>query len=257
MAAKLEVDPVLERCALTLSCIPFQLTCMLPLRAPRPPRSTFRGHTDKVTCVTFSPTMKQAVSGGLDNCLMVWNFRPQLRAYRFMGHTVRRGWLCQAGAGGGPHFQTSHLWLWLPPQAQVNDVSYSPDGKLIVSASHDRTVRLWQPTVRGDSSVMKGHAGAVRSARFSWDGLQLLTASDDKTAKLWSLPSKRFVCSLNGHSNWVRSAEFSPDARLVATGSDDKTVRLWDVEKHTSVHTYFDHCGCVGRDCRGLMHLCA
>ncbi len=91
--------------------------------------------------------------------------------------------------------------------------------------------------------MLKGHAGAVRTARFSCDARQLLTSSDDKTAKIWSLPSKRFVCSLNGHSNWVRAAEFSPDARLVATGSDDKTVRLWDVEKHRCINTYYDHCG--------------
>jgi WD40 repeat protein len=50
--------------------------------------STFRGHTDTITSVCFSPTMRQLVSGSLDNCVMVWNFRPQLRAYRFLGHTV-------------------------------------------------------------------------------------------------------------------------------------------------------------------------
>jgi centriolar protein POC1 len=49
---------------------------------------SFRGHRDAVTSVAFNPTMKQLVSGSLDNCVMVWNFKPQLRAYRFAGHKV-------------------------------------------------------------------------------------------------------------------------------------------------------------------------
>lgn len=49
---------------------------------------SFRGHRDAVTSVTFNPTMKQLVSGSMDNCVMVWNFKPQLRAYRFAGHKV-------------------------------------------------------------------------------------------------------------------------------------------------------------------------
>lgn len=49
---------------------------------------SFRGHRDAVSSVAFNPTMKQLVSGSLDNCVMVWNFKPQLRAYRFVGHKV-------------------------------------------------------------------------------------------------------------------------------------------------------------------------
>ena len=49
---------------------------------------TFRGHKDKVTAVSFSPTMEQLASGSLDATVMVWNFRPQMRAFRFVGHKV-------------------------------------------------------------------------------------------------------------------------------------------------------------------------
>lgn len=51
---------------------------------------SFRGHKDSVTSVAFNPNMKQLVSGSVDSTVMVWNFKPQLRAFRFAGHKVRR-----------------------------------------------------------------------------------------------------------------------------------------------------------------------
>ena len=50
---------------------------------------SFRGHRDAVTSVCFNHNMKQLVTGSLDNCVMIWNFKPQLRAFRFAGHRVR------------------------------------------------------------------------------------------------------------------------------------------------------------------------
>ena len=38
----------------------------------------------------FNPNMRQLVSGGEDGSLLVWHFKPSLRAYRFTGHKVRR-----------------------------------------------------------------------------------------------------------------------------------------------------------------------
>jgi WD40 repeat protein len=59
---------------------------------------TFRGHRNYVSSVSFSPTLKQLASGSGDNCIMLWNFKPQLRAFRFIGHKVRlkvaRGAFC-------------------------------------------------------------------------------------------------------------------------------------------------------------------
>lgn len=79
---------------------------------------SFRGHKDAVTSLAFNSNLKQLVSGSLDGTVMVWNFKPQLRAFRFAGH---------AGA--------------------VCSVDFSAAHGLIASGSKDRSVRLWQPTV--------------------------------------------------------------------------------------------------------------
>ena len=49
---------------------------------------TFRGHKSYVTSVAFSPSLKQLASGSGDNTVMLWNFKPQLRAFKFIGHKV-------------------------------------------------------------------------------------------------------------------------------------------------------------------------
>jgi WD40 repeat protein len=50
---------------------------------------SFRGHRGGVSSLVFNPNMRQLISGGLDGDVLVWNFKPSLRAYRFAGHTAR------------------------------------------------------------------------------------------------------------------------------------------------------------------------
>lgn len=177
---------------------------------------SFRGHKDAVTSVAFNPNMKQLVSGSLDNCLMVWNFKPQLRAFRFAGH-----------------------------QGPVYTVAFSPSEALIASGSKDRTVRLWHPTVEGRSTVLKAHTNTVRSVAFSGDGSKLLTASDDKTVKVWSVTTQKFMFTLSGHMNWVRSCQVSPDGRLAVSGGDDRTVKVWDLQSKKVIRSYEDVPGLI------------
>lgn len=60
---------------------------------------SFRGHNDAVTSTVFHTNMTQLVSGSLDGIVMIWNFKPQMRALRFLGHKVGKKTLCKQEKG--------------------------------------------------------------------------------------------------------------------------------------------------------------
>ena len=64
-------------------------------------------------------------------------------------------------------------------------MAFSPDGRLLATASGDKTARLWDPATGECLRTLTGHTGAVWGVAFSPDGRLLATASDDKTARLW------------------------------------------------------------------------
>ena len=109
-------------------------------------------------------------------------------------------------------------------QKKVWDVSFSPDGKLIVSASIDETVKLW--TVEGKLiKTIKAHTDGVISISFSPDGKFFLSASQDGTVKLWSRDGK-LVKAFDNYGDWVEEATFSPDGQSFATVSGQE-IKLW------------------------------
>jgi WD40 repeat protein len=110
----------------------------------------------------------------------------------------------------------------------VSNASFSPDGVRIVTASDDRTARLWDATTGVEIIALRGHEDVVRSACFSPDGTRIVTASDDGTARLWDVITGKAILALCGHEGGVRSASFSPDGTRIVTASSDRTARLWD-----------------------------
>ena len=110
----------------------------------------------------------------------------------------------------------------------VNSVVFSPDGKIIVSGSLDKTAKIWD-TQGKELATLEGHKGEINSVAFSPDGKMIVTASSDQTAKVWDTKGE-MLFELKGHKGGVNSAAFSPDGKMIVTASLDKTAKVWNTE---------------------------
>ena len=82
-------------------------------------------------------------------------------------------------------------------------MTYSPDGRHIVTASNDQTARIWSVGDEQEPIVLRGHKDLVTRAAYSPDGRHIVTASNDKTARIWSADSGRELIVLRGHEEPV------------------------------------------------------
>jgi WD40 repeat protein len=114
----------------------------------------------------------------------------------------------------------------------VRSAAFSPDGKRIVTASQDKTARLWDAeTGKPVGEPLKGHEGYVLSAAFSPDGKRIVTASEDTTAQLWDAKTGKPIGEPLKSYGFVLSAAFSPDGkRIVIVSWANNTAQLWDAE---------------------------
>jgi len=120
-------------------------------------------------------------------------------------------------------------------QDVVYHASFDTSGARILTASWDKTAKLWE-TRSGNLIATFAHNAAVNTAKLSPDGTRVVTASADKTAKIWDAGSGRLLSSFD-HQDSVTDATFSPDGAEIATASADKTVKVWDVSSGKLIAT--------------------
>ena len=210
--------------------------CLWDGRSHKPIGKPFRGHSNLVYSVCFTPDSRWLVSGGGDKSVRVWNCQTGQEACDpLWGHTNAVQSVCTDGnliISGS--YKTIRIWD-LTSRKQVGspidadsyayDVSLSNDGR--IAAGVGLTVSVWDVKTRHRIASMEGHSATVLTVAFSPYNSHIASGSSDCSIRLWDTQTYTQIGEFTRHSSIVRSVSFSPDGEWIASGSNDMTVCLW------------------------------
>jgi RNA polymerase sigma factor (sigma-70 family) len=118
---------------------------------------------------------------------------------------------------------------WKAHTETVTALTFTPDGKRLVTGGEDKAVHLWDIETGKEVRSFTGHDDRVLCAAVSPDGKLLVTGAADATARLWDLATDKELHVLKGHEYAVGAVAFSPNGKSLLTGGHDGFVRLWEV----------------------------
>lgn len=203
---------------------------------------TLKGHKDWVVSIGFDAGENLAITASLDCSARLWDLVSARCVQVFPGGVSPIFWVsfdpdgdqmevATASADG-----TATIWKHSGEVQQVLQghednvlmVTYSANSKRLLTASQDRTARMWEALSGMCLREFRGHTDTVQSAFFSGDGRLCVTGSMDRTARIWETKTGDCLRTLSGHAGSVLFALFSADAGFVATAARDGCVRTYD-----------------------------
>ncbi|POY70148.1 hypothetical protein BMF94_6731 [Rhodotorula taiwanensis] len=264
---------------------------------PRAPaRHTLSGHRMPITRVTFHPLFSQVVSASEDSTLKVWDWETGDFERTVKGHTKAvqdvdfdsKGNLLGMCGVRDPYgnaslmrafstvscssdltiklWDTNNDWKNIRTlhghDHSISTARFLPTDDMIVSASRDRTIRVWEVSSGYCVKTISGHNDWIRSVLPSSDGALFISCSVDQTARIWDAQKGDTKSELRGHEHVVEAAVFAPIAaysairelggitmsasraaeaktvgQYAATGSRDKSIRIWDTSSGQCLKT--------------------
>ncbi|WP_204102141.1 MULTISPECIES: protein kinase [Spirulina sp. CCY15215] len=127
----------------------------------------------------------------------------------------------------------------------INDLAISPDSRLLISASADKTIKVWELETGKLLKTLTGNTSFVNALAITFDGNFLIAASADKTIRIWNLETGAIVKTLNRHTSFVDAILMSSDGQILVSTGADKTIRIWNIETGEMLHVLQGHSGFV------------
>lgn len=214
----------------------------------------YRGHSELLWSVAWSPDGSRIASAGSDKTVQVWEARTANPVLTYSRHAqevlsvawspdssrlvstdsehIARVWQAQTG---------QHMLTYLGHADQVWTAAWSPDGALIASAGGDKTVQVWEAATGERLLTYRQHKGTIDALAWSSDGTQLASASDDRTVHIWQARTGATALAYPGHSDEVWAVAWASNGSLIASAGRDKTVHVWQPQTGRQILTYRGH----------------
>jgi len=126
-------------------------------------------------------------------------------------------------------------------RGQISRVLFHPVYSLLVSASEDASIKVWDVETGKPEKSLKGHTGTVNNLAFNVQGTLLASCSSDLTIKLWNFQTFECMKTLHGHEHNVTGVAFLTSGDHIVSASRDKTIKLWEVSSGFCIKTFTGH----------------
>ncbi|SRR6266487_1657074 len=252
------------------------ITWLLLTHKPPPQGTTlliYRGHTDAVLAVAWSPDGQYIASGSADETVHVWDPWNGNRLFKYVSHSPYGGnvntvaWSPDSKrVASGYAYYSGAVEVWnvgnqnydsyeghANSSGGVKAVAWSPDGKYIASGggSGDGTVQVWNADNKKSIYTYPGHSkstssyNGVNTVAWSPNGTRIASGGDDKTVQIWDARDGGHLYRYPGHTDAVNTVAWSPDGTRIASGSTDKTVQVWDARDGGHSYTHLSYTDAV------------
>ncbi|KAL4744400.1 hypothetical protein BDW72DRAFT_199629 [Aspergillus terricola var. indicus] len=211
------------------------------------------GHRQPVMALSFLGNDDNIVSGSLDRTVRLWNLEHgQTPEALQSGGTIcslglsddeltlavayKSGMIHLLNSESGRRFQ-----ILKGHRAEITSVIFLKGREVLVSASVDKTIRIWDPDFGECVKILYGHNHAIDYLSLSEDQRILASASMDLTIRLWDMTEDKCVHVLYGHATYIRAVAFSKDSAVLASSSGDGTILIWDAANGRLLHKLTGH----------------
>jgi WD40 repeat protein len=193
-------------------------------------------HDSSINTLEVSRNGRILASADADGVIKLWD----IRTYELMNTLTANGtindllfsrddrWLFSGGKS---------LQMWdldapsEPPielvghESFVNRLDVSDDNQTLISASADKTLRLWNLATHSESAVLLGHQSYVNDVLV--DGPEVWSADQNKTIIVWNLNQQKPVRMLTGFNTDIWRFVVQPNGRIVTIGGDKNNISIW------------------------------
>ena len=210
---------------------------------------TYRGHTDGVLTVGWSPDSKYIASGSFDNTVQVWDAATGNTILTYRGHSSyvhSAAWSPDSKYIASGSRETVKVWdsitgktvfTYDGPALELHAVGWSPDSKYIALGRNDGTVEVHESVTWKTVLTYSPHRHYVSVITWSPDSKYIASGGYDGTVQVCDAASGNAVLIYQGHSRAVHSVGWSPDGKYIASGSADGTIHVWDAANGDTVLT--------------------
>lgn len=187
------------------------------------PSPALDGHKDAVYALSFSPDGRTLATAGYDRVIQLWDIPNQ--------------WPTDPKAEIVPKKSLKDH------SDAVYGLSFHPAGKLLASASADRTVKVWDPAAGTRLYTLGEPTDWLYAVAWSPDGKHLAAGGVDQNLRLWAADATggRLVKGVFAHGKPLLRLGYTKDGKTLFTAGEDKVVKAWDAAKLVEKKVYPPH----------------